>query len=202
MTFRLERDTVLKSVSTTSYSSYAMASAPVHVSGKFLGQSLPSHHEPENVLRAQFMKEFVKPSETSRTITTLQLPATVDHAAFISYLKDRVLYYQRAYEKEKISKRPRTFLSDNKLKFNIFIGRGPTIIVVTRTEQEVELFETLFRADTADNSIYTRIIFSYEKTNKFGNRQKAVELFIQRCRGIFICAENCLSGIINFFIFD
>ena len=71
---------------------------------------------------------------------------------------------------------------------------------MVRTEQDVELLETSFRADT-DNSIYTRICFSYEKKDKFGNRQKAVTLFTQQCRSIFICTENCLSGIINFFVF-
>ena len=88
----------------------------------------------------------------------------------------------------------------NKLKFNLFAADRPAIIVVVRTEQDVELLETSFRADT-DNSIYTRICFSYEKKDKFGNRQKAVTLFTQQCRSIFICTENCLSGIINFFVF-
>ena len=80
-----------------------MASGYVRMMGKFGWQNLPAHLEPENVLKAQFMEEFKKPSESSRTIATLQLPST-GHGDFINHLKARVQYYQRKYEKEKNSK--------------------------------------------------------------------------------------------------
>jgi len=68
------------------------------------------------------------------------------------------------------------------------------MIIVTRSEQDVESLEQKFRADTSPTSIFTRLIFCYEKSDKFGNRQKAIALFTDQRRNVFICAENCLSG--------
>jgi len=73
-------------------------------------------------------------------------------------------------------------------------AKEPKMIIVTRSEQDVESLEQKFRADTSPTSIFTRLIFCYEKSDKFGNRQKAIALFTDQRRNVFICAENCLSG--------
>jgi hypothetical protein len=69
--------------------------------------------------------------------------------------------------------------------------RYPKIVVVTRTEQDVELLDMAFRSN---DLLYGKLAFSYEAPDAFGNRTKAATLFTEQRRGIFFCSENCLSG--------
>jgi len=75
--------------------------------------------------------------------------------------------------------------------YDIYVAvLDPKIIVVTRSEADVEQLDFAFQA----NELYKFLAFSYEKRDSFGNRVEAAYLFREQCRGIFFCAENCLSG--------